>query len=84
MKITTDEILDALKEASKRPETADGLTMREIVGALNVGVDRARDWVRQGIRSGLIVPVRVTRTSELTGVAQPVAGYAPASKNRKK
>ncbi len=71
MKFTESELLSALREAAKRPETADGSTTKELAVKLGVSVDAVRKLIEKLSAEGAVRPVRVPRraiTGEMRGV----------------
>lgn len=75
MTFTTDELLNAIRDAGAGPEaTPDSITAPELARALGVSGDQARAMIKDAIAAGSMRPERVWRMT-MTGSMQRVAGY---------
>ena len=75
--ITEAELLDALHEALGDRGTEDGLTSREIIKSTGWGKQKVLTALENLIAAGKWEPIKVARTSILTGTTRPVSGYRP-------
>jgi len=75
-KITLDDWLEALADAERASECADGVTSQEIAAATGLGDRVVARLIREGIVAGRIVAVKVRRRFlGGQGHAQRVWGY---------
>ncbi len=72
--MTQDELLEALRAAMERPETADGLTTQDIITELGITDKRARQMLRDLSGQGLLEVVHVQRRN-LAGIMHPRPAY---------
>ena len=88
MKITSNEILDALKDAMQKNPSGDGFTIRELRMSMGKGGELAseilvREGVRKLLQSGKATTVRLYRPA-MDGILRNVSGYLLVKKNGKK
>ncbi len=74
MRVTTDDLLGALREAMARPEAEDGLTTKEIMAATGLGQKPVIAWLHAQRAAGRLEVVTVQR-ADLGGRTQRVVGY---------
>lgn len=72
--MTQDELLEALREAMERPETADGLTTRDITKILGISEKKVLKLLGELNEQDLIEPVRVQRRN-IAGVLHARPAY---------
>ncbi len=72
--MTQDELLEALRAAMERPETADGLTTRDIMRTLDLSEKKVLSLLHDLNSHGLIESVRVERRN-LAGVLHSRPAY---------
>ena len=80
--ITVDEWLLELERIQKDQPQQEGFTIREISEAISKPLDTTRRIVESLIRSGVVVPITVRRTSILNNVTRPVPGFRLVKKKR--
>jgi Asp/Glu/hydantoin racemase len=74
MKVTQDDLLDALRDALAKPVNGDGTTAGEMADAIGRPVAVIRKALRAVASEGRLEVVMVTR-SDLTGRQQTVPAY---------
>ncbi len=81
MKVTTDDLLDALKQALAKPEHGDASTVADIVAATGQHEKRVRDGLRLVMAEGRLEVVKVFRPA-IDGRMAKVAGYRIKGKRK--
>jgi translation initiation factor 2 alpha subunit (eIF-2alpha) len=74
MKVTTDDILDAILEAMNTHVTEEGSTITELCSQTGYGVDKVRKAVKDLLVQGKWEATRVRRT-DMSGRMVVVPGY---------
>ena len=80
MTVTQDDILQAIRDAMANlppSEGEGGITTAEFVEATGCTISAARTDLLRLIKAGSLVPVKVFRTSPLTGNRCKVPGFRP-------
>lgn len=72
--MTQDELLEALRAAMERPETADGLTTQDITNILSISDKKALQLLRELSGQGLLEVIHVQRRN-IAGVLHPRPAY---------
>ncbi len=79
--ITEAELLNALQNARGEELAESGVTSREIQESTGWGAKKVRRVLETLIVAGAWEPVQVWRTSILTTISRPIAGYRPKASN---
>lgn len=82
MIISQTEVLDAIRAAMQQSQDTDGFTTTELARAMGCGAIKARETIRGMVREGRVIPTKLRRTSELSGITSPVPGYRLQKKGK--
>jgi transposase len=75
-RVTTNDMLEALRAAMAPVESGDGLTGSELAEKLGCCQATAQKWVRRWIKDGTLELVPLQRV-RINGVRMTITGYRP-------